>query len=48
MKVHKGPLNLSSVSMKNPLELMAQLLAVIEQLSIHYKIVRFITKDENF
>ena len=41
MKIHKGPLNLSSVSMKNPLELMKDLITVIEELSIKFKIVKF-------
>lgn len=39
MKIHKGPLNLSSVSMKNPVELMKELIGVIEELSINFKIV---------
>lgn len=34
MKVHKGPLNLSTVSMKNPAEIMKSLLATIEELGI--------------
>jgi hypothetical protein len=34
MKVHKGPLNLSTVSTKNPLELMKGLLTVIEELGV--------------
>ena len=34
MKVHKGPLNLSTVSMKNPIELMKSLLSVIEELGV--------------
>jgi hypothetical protein len=32
MKVHKGPLNLSTVSMKNPAEIMKNLLATVEEL----------------
>ena len=34
MKVHKGPLNLATVSMKNPVEIMKNLLATIEELGI--------------
>ena len=34
MKVHKGPLNLSTVSMKNPIDLMKSLLSVIEELGV--------------
>ena len=41
MKVHKGPLNLSCVSMKNPIELMKELVAVVEELGIHFRIVNF-------
>lgn len=40
MKIHKGPLNLSCVSMRNPLELMKDLLAVIEGLNIAFKVVK--------
>lgn len=34
MKVHKGPLNLSTITMKNPLEVMKSLLAVVEELGL--------------
>lgn len=34
MKVHKGPLNLATVSMKNPVEIMKNLLATIEEQGI--------------
>lgn len=34
MKIHKGPLNLSTVSMRNPIELMKSLLSVIEELGV--------------
>lgn len=37
MKIHKGPLNLSSVSMKNPLSLMQDILEVVEMLDIKYR-----------
>ena len=39
MKVHKGPLNLSSISMKDPLQLMKDIITAIEDLTINYKIV---------
>jgi hypothetical protein len=40
MKIHKGPLNLSSVSMKNPVHLMQDILEVVEMLDIKFKPVR--------
>lgn len=39
MKVHKGPLNLSTVSMKNPVELMKNLLMVIEDIGVKSTII---------
>lgn len=41
MKVHKGPLNLSSISMKDPIQLMKDIIIAIEELTINYKIVSF-------
>lgn len=38
MKVHKGPLNLSTVSMKNPLELMRSLCLVVEELGVRLSV----------
>lgn len=47
MKVHKGPLNLSSISMKDPIQLMKDIIIVIEELTINYKITsRFSAKCE--
>lgn len=39
MKVHKGPLNLSSVTQVSPLELMKEILLALEEYSIQYKMV---------
>ena len=38
MKVHKGPLNLSTITMRNPLEVMRALLGVIEDIGIKYTV----------
>lgn len=47
MKVHKGPLNLSSISMKDPIQLMKDIIIAIEELTINYKITsRFSAKCE--
>ena len=47
MKVHKGPLNLSSISMKDPIQLMKDIIVAIEELTINYKITsRFSAKCE--
>lgn len=47
MKVHKGPLNLSSISMKDPIQLMKDIIIAIEELTINYKITsKFSAKCE--
>lgn len=37
MKVHRGPLNLNAITMRNPLNLVDEISSVVNKLGLHYK-----------